>query len=381
MRVLFACGYPRDERLGTSRVPMRLIPELERLGLEVDSVFSEDLPTRLGGRALQLTSAARMARALWRRAATADVVDITGSDVWLYAAWARRRRPWQAIVARSNGLWDRVLAAEPPAQRTPWRRLASRVYQHQILCRAERGSLRAADVALFLSAADGRDVVGRGWRAAQDVAVVNPGVDAFFDSPTALEQRKGVAFVGTFTRRKGSDLVAAAMSRVLRERPELTFHLFGTGVSRADVLAAFDPAVRERVSIAPSLSPDELARHLRELAVFAFPTRYEGFGIVVVEAMQAGLAVVTTATGAGVDVVRDGENGLVIPMDSADALASAVGRLLDDPALRVHLARAAVEATRDRSWARAAREVRAVYERAIAIAARPRALGPIQQGP
>jgi glycosyltransferase involved in cell wall biosynthesis len=114
----------------------------------------------------------------------------------------------------------------------------------------------------------------------------------------------------------------------------------------------------------------ELARRLGRFAVLVFPTRYEGFGLVVLEAMRAGLAVVTTPTGAGADVVRDGENGLRVPVGDVDATARAVGRLIDDDALRIRIGRAAVEEARARTWARTAHDLLAAYDRASSFAAR-----------
>ena len=82
-------------------------------------------------------------------------------------------------------------------------------------------------------------------------------------------------------------------------------------------------------------------------------------GIVVLhEAMRAGMAVVTTPTGAGSDVIRHEQNGLIVPIGAVDETASAVARLVDQPSLRVKLATAAIKETRGRSWARAASELK-----------------------
>jgi glycosyltransferase involved in cell wall biosynthesis len=371
LRVVIASNFPRDEKLGTSRTPLRLTTELERLGIDVRLIFSEDLKPLRSQHADQLTAPFRIASVV-ANAGTADVVDIAGFDAWAYAEFARRRRPRQAVVSRSNGLWFRCLAESGPAPQGFLRGLASRLYQREVLCRWERASMVRSDVALFLSQSDADTIVRQGWKTPEGVAVVNPGIDEFFASSVPLERRHDVAFVGTFFERKGSDVVALAMSRVLRARPALNLFLFGTGVPADIVKATFDEDVRPRVSVVGPLSPRELAGRLGELAVLLFPPRYEGFGIVVTEAMRAGLAVVTTPTGAGVDVVRDGDNGLLVPFGSVDATAAAVERLLDDPALRIRLGRAAVADTVDRSWARAAREVVAVYERARSYAARRR---------
>jgi glycosyltransferase involved in cell wall biosynthesis len=370
VRVVIASNFPRDEKLGTSRTPLRLATELAKLGIDVSLIFAEDLTPVPAGRTDQLTAPFRMALTLAKRARQADVVDIAGFDGWPYAHFARRRRPGQAIVSRSNGLWFKALAAEGRWDTGTARGVASHLYQRLLLLQWERSSLCQSDVALFLSHDDRAEIVRRGWKSSEGVAVVNPAVDGFFTSPFPLEQRRNVAFVGTFFHRKGSDVVGQSMSRILRERPGLSLALFGTGMPAADVLAAFDPLVRPRVIVVEPLSPRELARRLGEFAVLLFPTRYEGFGIVVIEAMRAGLAVVTTPTGAGTDLIHDGENGLLIPIGSVDAAERAVARLVDDPSLRIRLANAAIADTRERSWERAAQETLAVYERARELAAR-----------
>jgi glycosyltransferase involved in cell wall biosynthesis len=126
------------------------------------------------------------------------------------------------------------------------------------------------------------------------------------------------------------------------------------------------------VTVVAAVPAEELARRLGGFAILLFPTRYEGFGIVVAEAMRAGLAVVTTPTGAGADIVRDGENGLLVPIGAVEAAEAAVLRLADDPALRERLGARAASDTADLTWARAAREVAAVYERARERASRRR---------
>jgi glycosyltransferase involved in cell wall biosynthesis len=81
--------------------------------------------------------------------------------------------------------------------------------------------------------------------------------------------------------------------------------------------------------------------------------------------MRAGIAVVTTPTGAGVDAVRDGESGLIVPFDDDRAAERAVARLLDDDALRRSLAEAGRNEARRRTWQRSGRELLACYEAAL----------------
>ena len=95
-KVMLACNFARDERLGTSRTPLRLAEELARTGFTVSLLFAEDLPRVKQTHLDLLTAPLRMARALVKQAADADVVDIAGFDAWAYARFARHRRPGQA---------------------------------------------------------------------------------------------------------------------------------------------------------------------------------------------------------------------------------------------------------------------------------------------
>ena len=82
----------------------------------------------------------------------------------------------------------------------------------------------------------------------------------------------------------------------------------------------------------------ELAHRYGEAEVAVVPSLYEGFSLPAIEAMACGVPVVATTGGALPEVVgRDGETGLLVPPDDPGALAAAIGRLLDDPALRARL--------------------------------------------
>jgi glycosyltransferase involved in cell wall biosynthesis len=89
------------------------------------------------------------------------------------------------------------------------------------------------------------------------------------------------------------------------------------------------------------IDDDQLAALYREAEVAVVPSLYEGFSLPAVEAMACGVAVVATTGGALPEVVgADGDTGLLVPPDDAEALAVAIRRLLDDPALRARLGEA-----------------------------------------
>jgi glycosyltransferase involved in cell wall biosynthesis len=112
------------------------------------------------------------------------------------------------------------------------------------------------------------------------------------------------------------------------------------------------------------ISDDALARLYGEAEVAVVPSLYEGFSLPAIEAMACGVAVVATTGGALPEVVgNDGETGLLVTPDDPGALAGAIARLLDDPALRARLGAAGRERVINRfTWGVTAAGTAACYE-------------------
>jgi glycosyltransferase involved in cell wall biosynthesis len=97
--------------------------------------------------------------------------------------------------------------------------------------------------------------------------------------------------------------------------------------------------------------------------VFALPSRTEGLSIALLEAAANRLAIVATEVGGNPEIVRDGETGLLVPVDDGSALMEALLRLFDDPSLRVRLAASASAWVREHaSVATLARSYDAFYQ-------------------
>ena len=83
---------------------------------------------------------------------------------------------------------------------------------------------------------------------------------------------------------------------------------------------------------------EDVASHLASFDLFAFPSLFEGLGSILLDAMALELPIVASRTGGIPDIIRDEENGLLVPTGDADALGAAIDRLLDDTDLQARFA-------------------------------------------
>jgi alpha-1,3-rhamnosyl/mannosyltransferase len=107
------------------------------------------------------------------------------------------------------------------------------------------------------------------------------------------------------------------------------------------------------------LEPTILAALLQEAAVLAYPSVYEGFGFPPLQAMAAGVPVVATRAGSLPEVLGDG--ALLVEVGDTDALAQAVGSVLDDPTLHQRLVAAGTARAASFSWGRCGDELARLY--------------------
>jgi glycosyltransferase involved in cell wall biosynthesis len=145
-----------------------------------------------------------------------------------------------------------------------------------------------------------------------------------------------VGFVGRFAPQKSIDTLLRAFAR-LRERqgPDAWLALVGTGHEEPALRALTeDLGVAHRVVWGGFR--EDMPAVMRAFDVFALTSLYEGFGLVLVEAMATRLPVVATGTSAMAEVVVDGETGLLVPARAVDDVAEALEKL-QDPTLRARL--------------------------------------------
>ena len=134
-----------------------------------------------------------------------------------------------------------------------------------------------------------------------------------------------VLFAGSLGQRKGLSYLLAGI-RPLAEHVELTL----LGGKTAQDCAPLDTAVRQHRWI-PSLPHAELLAEMARQDVLVFPSLFEGFGLVLLEAMSRGLPVIATSHTAAPDLIADGVEGFIIPIRSPAAITEKLELLIRDP--------------------------------------------------
>ena len=135
-------------------------------------------------------------------------------------------------------------------------------------------------------------------------------------------------FCGQMIARKGIDLLLEAFAQLPRGR----LLLVGRKADLPQLLAPLPAHIRERIEYAGFQSPEELPRFFARADVFVLPSRHDGWGVVVNQALGAGLPILCSdRVGAGLDLVAPEVNGLRFAAGDAGALAAALRRCLDEP--------------------------------------------------
>jgi spore coat protein SA len=229
---------------------------------------------------------------------------------------------------------------------------------------------------------------------------VHNGVNVQHFSPAGIpaqsdgKKDQTVLFVGRVSPEKGVHVLVDAFRQVLAERPNTRLEIVGPlGAAPAEFIVGCtdDPKVKElepmyqgdyaaslqralpgemsaKVSFVGPVPYLDLLNRYRSADVFVFPSVWnEPFGLPVVEAMACGVPVVATRSGGIMEIVREGESGLLVERGDSKALAGALLRVLSDGALRSKLGEAGARRAREIfAWERVVGVLGSVYAGTVA---------------
>jgi glycosyltransferase involved in cell wall biosynthesis len=336
LRILFVSGISGQVEIGGTPMGIRRLGDcLARAGHHVEYWFAEDFPAWAveGPTATLLFPFALLARLL--RSSRFDIVDISSGDGVLAMLLHRAGvlKTARAMIMRSHG--SEHLFAEMLRQAE-----GKNLVSFSILFRARffvfrraqvKYSLRWSDRVICYSNEEKRQLSVRLGIPAEKFTVIAPGAAEEFQRIGRPPGKKAdqIIFVGNWIWNKGIRFLAPLLRALHATQPGLRLVLAGTHTPGSVIRAEFPEDLREHLDIYPSLPQAELAPLVHSSKLLIFPSDFEGFGLVALEAMAAGTPVVTNANVAFTQWLDRPELAVVVDHE-LDAYIHACERLLAD---------------------------------------------------
>lgn len=176
------------------------------------------------------------------------------------------------------------------------------------------------------------------WPELTNVRVIPNSIRTFPDSVCSPETKRVIA-AGRYTYQKGFDMLLKAWQQVEADCPEWQLYIFGGG-EPAPYQQQADELGLSNVHLLPATS--DLQSEMLSSSIFAFSSRYEGFGLVLAEAMSCGLVPVSFECPCGPrDIITHSVDGILIPPSDINAFANAIRQLISNPSRRATMSMAA----------------------------------------
>ena len=257
--------------------------------------------------------------------------------------------------------WLRYLRSATPYLAT--RRVDNRIGDHFFAHRAYRAASFVVGVAPQVTA------IVRAYDDAIRVATIHSSASALRSDPAVVAALRNeyrasilVGNIGALDNdQKGQEFLISLARRYVDAEPRVKILLVGDGED-AEMLKA---AAEGLDNVVFTGFVENVGDYLGAFDIFVLPSRREGIGSILLDAMEYSLPIVATRVGGVPAIVRDGYNGYLVAPESVDELEGAIGRLLADAALRDEMGRRGREVARDYTAETMARKYLELYRRSI----------------
>lgn len=171
------------------------------------------------------------------------------------------------------------------------------------------------------------------WKGTTKTVVI-PNFSPFYpQQPSNCENKKAI-FVGRMNEQKGLEYLVETWSRVYKRHPDWSLHIYGDGEQRELLLSLIKKAGVSDVVYVNQATKQIIEKYL-ESSIYVMTSRYEGFPMVLIEAMSCGLPVVSFNCPWGpADIIRSGEDGFLVKYLDSEEEANRICELIENPNLR-----------------------------------------------
>lgn len=370
LRILWASNVDPDPNSGAGGTELETIAAIRELGHHVDEIWAHDLPRRVRHgnlhSVMELPWTYRHAILEHCKRTTYDVVNVNLGQSYLAGRTLKAMNFPGVFVVRSHGLddhlnetlahWTRRLGLP---ERPVWKRLPGE-YLNRIIAGHLKQAAQVCDGYIVSNSLDSAHLQQRHGLAADRIACLPQAPPAGFVSGPAPEMTphrlQRVLYVAGFHFAKGPHAVAQAANQLLRRDTDYHLTWLCKDEDHSKVRALLEPHARERIDLRGWTTQEKLIELFDDHGIFLYPTLFDGFGKVFLEAMSRGLVVIGTRAGGMVDLLEDQANGVHVDFNAPQQMVAAVQELNADPAKARKLSAAAAETARQHSWHRVGSE-------------------------
>ncbi|MBW4481627.1 MAG: glycosyltransferase family 4 protein [Tildeniella torsiva UHER 1998/13D] len=316
-----------DASSGASGSMIRIGSELQKRGINVEYFTYDDLPKFRSKRTYHFLFPYFLYRYVKDR--SFDIVDACTGDTWLLGLLRNRKN--LKIVIRSSGLehmeFDSRLRYRDSIP------LKTRIVWGHINLSLVALSLRTADHIVALTNKEKEYIRNKFKFPESKISIFHHVLPQYFShlpKPSCLNTLK-ILYVGVWNERKGIHYLIDALEKLVETNCSFSVTFVGIRIEEEAVCKYFSDSLSKFVKIISSIDHENLPQIYLDHNVFVFPSRYEGFGKVVTEAMASGIPIITTSVGIADEFIEHHVDGIKIPCCNSEAIYNALVWVLKHP--------------------------------------------------
>ena len=156
-----------------------------------------------------------------------------------------------------------------------------------------------------------------------------------FEIEEDLKKEKIILFVGRITKEKGVDILIKSWEKIYKKYNDWKLVIVGDGKDKKEFICLSKNIAKNQISFLPATNNVEI--FYKRASILVLPSLFEGFGMVIVEAMSKGVCVISSNTVGGKKLISNNENGILFPIGDVESLSSSIEKIINDDILRKKL--------------------------------------------